>query len=68
MIYLLSYQNFHLKMQTLHCAQSPPTLLGPCLVPPSLAQAKKAMKPLKDSAHPSTEDINKGTMIVGWVI
>jgi len=38
---------------------SPPTLLGPCLVPPSLAQAKKAMKPLKDSAHPSTEDINK---------
>lgn len=34
----------------------PPTSLGPCLVPPSLAQAKKAMKPLSDEKTCKTEE------------
>ena len=43
----------------------PPTSLGPCLVPPSLAQAKKAMKPsLSDEKTYKTEE-NNGTISLG---
>ena len=43
----------------------PPTSLGPCLVPPSLAQAKKAMKqPLSDEKTCKTEE-NNGTISLG---
>ena len=45
----------------------PPTALGPCLVPPSLAQAKKAMKPLSDEKTCKTEE-NKGTISLGQVM
>ena len=45
----------------------PPTSLGPCLVPPSLAQAKKAMKPLSDEKTCKTEE-NKGTISLGQVM
>jgi len=36
----------------------PPIALGPCLVPPSLAQAKKAMKPLSDEKTCKTKENN----------
>lgn len=36
----------------------PPPLSGPCLVPPSLAEAKKAMKPLNEK-NSNIEDNNK---------
>ena len=45
----------------------PPTSLGPCLVPPSLAQAKKAMKPLSDEKTCKTEE-NNGTISLGQVM
>ena len=45
----------------------PPTALGPCLVPPSLAQAKKAMKPSSDEKTCKTEQ-NKGTISLGQVM
>ena len=45
----------------------PPIALGPCLVPPSLAQAKKAMKPLSDEKTCKTKE-NNGTISLGSVI
>ena len=56
------------SVETVPMIPPPPSSLGPCLVPPSLAQAKKAMKPLLSDEKICKTEQNKGTISLGQVM